>query len=372
MAGFSYSNQLNVGVWDNYFQLNQGSRIQAEYVWLGGDGEFRCKTKTLDSECKSISDYPIWNYDGSSTNQAPGSNSEVYLKPVAQFPDPWRKGNNVIVLCEAVLPVSDDSMEMKPHPTNTRDAAVKVFDAAKDHEPWYGIEQEYTLFYEDGTTPFGWPQNGYPTPQGQYYCSVGSGNAFGRRVADCHYRACLHMGINISGINAEVMAGQWEYQVGPCCGIESGDQLTMSRYVMHRVCEDFGLIVSFDPKPKAGDWNGAGCHTNYSTKAMRAEGGMTVIEEALKKLEAKHDLHIQMYGEGNDRRLTGLHETADMKTFSWGVADRGASIRVPKTTFIEKKGYLEDRRPASNMDPYVVTSLIAQTTILDDFSEKQE
>lgn len=372
MAGFSYSNQLNFGVYENYMKLDQGHTVQAEYVWRGGCGEFRCKTKSLDKEYKSAADYPIWNFDGSSTEQAPGNNSEVYLKPVCVFPDPWRGGKNVVVLCECVIPVSDESMDMIPHETNTRDAAVKLFEKVKDHKPWYGIEQEYTLFYEDGTTPFGWPQNGYPKPQGQYYCSVGSGNSFGRRVADAHYRTCLYMGITISGINGEVMAGQWEYQVGPCEGIQSGDHVLMSRYVMQRVCEDFGVIVSFDPKPIEGDWNGAGCHTNYSTLEMRSEGGYDKIEEALKKLQCKHKEHIAVYGKGNERRLTGKHETANIETFKWGVADRGASIRVPKTTFIEKRGYLEDRRPASNMDPYVVTALIARTTILDPCPDKEK
>lgn len=369
MPALNFSTQLDYGVFSTYNQLDTGSTYLAEYVWQGGNGEFRCKTKSMTSECKSASDYPIWNFDGSSTEQAPGNNSEVYLKPIAVYPDPFRNagikdGKNVLVLCECVLPKSDDSMVMKPHPTNTRAAAVELFDQVKEHEPWFGIEQEYTLFYEDGRTPFGWPEGGYPAPQGPYYCGAGSRSAYGRRIADAHYKACLYAGITIAGINAEVMAGQWEYQVGPCTGIDSGDHVTMSRYIMKRVTEDFGLVVSFDPKPIAGDWNGAGCHTNYSTKAMRAENGYTVIEEALKKLKIKHKEHIAAYGEGNDRRLTGLHETAKLGEFSWGVADRGKSVRVPKTTFIEKRGYLEDRRPASNMDPYVVTALIARTTIL--------
>lgn len=362
----SYSNQLNIDVFNNYATLDQGEFVLAEYVWIGGNGEFRCKTKTLENEYKNVSDYPIWNFDGSSTNQAPGDNSEVYIQPVAVFKDPFRKGNNVLVLCECVVPESDDSMTMQPHDSATRSAAVAIFEKVAAHEPWYGIEQEYTLFYEDGVTPFGWPVGGYPGPQGPYYCGAGTKSAYGRRVADSHYKACLYAGVTMSGINAEVMCGQWEYQVGPCEGIESGDQLTISRYIMKRVCEDFGVVVSFDPKPISGDWNGAGCHTNYSTKTMRDEGGYAEIEEALKKLKLKHKEHIKVYGVGNERRLTGHHETADINTFSWGVANRGASIRVPKTTFLEKKGYLEDRRPASNMDPYVVTSMIAETTILYD------
>ena len=214
-------------------------------------------------------------------------------------------------------------------------------------------------------TPYGWPKNGYPRPQGPFYCSAGAENAYGRRVADAHYRACLYAGVKVSGTNAEVMPGQWEYQVGPCVGITSGDDMTMSRYIMHRVCEDFGVVCSFDPKPIAGDWNGAGCHTNFSTKEMREDGGFAKIIEAVEKLGKKHLEHIAAYGEGNERRLTGAHETAPITKFSYGVAHRGASVRIPRQAKLEGKGYFEDRRPASNMDPYVVTAKIVKTCLLD-------
>lgn len=302
----------------------------------------------------------IWNYDGSSTGQAPGKDSEVYLKPVAMYPDPWRRGDNILVMCEACLPDGN----LTPIPTNTRNAAAKLFNSKLGEEPWFGIEQEYTLYHKNGKTPLGFPEEGYPRPQGPYYCSIGLENAFGRRVVEAHYRACLYAGVKISGINAEVMPGQWEYQVGPCTGIESGDQLWLSRYIMQRVCEDFGVRVSFDPKPVMGDWNGAGCHTNYSTKAMREAGGYEVIITAVEKLGQKHQEHIDVYGKGNERRLTGAHETAPIDKFSYGVANRGASIRIPRQAKLEGKGYFEDRRPASNMDPYVVTSKIFQTTCL--------
>merc|ERR1719469_443968 len=182
---------------------------------------------------------------------------------------------------------------------------------------------------------------------------------------EAHYEACLFAGIMIGGTNAEVMPGQWEYQVGPCVGIDSGDHLWMSRYIMIRVCEEQQVNVTFDPKPIPGDWNGAGCHTNYSTEAMRQEGGWSEIIKAIEKLEAKHVEHIQVYGTGNERRLTGAHETASIDKFSYGVANRGASVRIPRTAEAEGKGYFEDRRPASNMDPYLVTSKIFQTTCLD-------
>jgi glutamine synthetase len=355
---------LDVNVSAKYAGLDQRGKVLAEYVWIGGSGrpdDLRCKTKTLNKEVKSVDELPIWNYDGSSTGQAPGKDSEVYLKPVKIYPDPFRGGKNILVLCEACLPDG----KLTPIPTNTRNAAKAIFDQKKEEEPWYGIEQEYTLFHSDGVTPLGWPKNGYPGPQGPYYCSAGAQNAFGRRIVESHYKACLHAGLNISGINAEVMPGQWEYQIGPCTGIDSGDQVVLSRYLMLRVCEDYSVIVSFDPKPKSGDWNGAGCHTNYSTKAMREDDdGWEKIIEAIKKLGAKHTEHIAVYGKGNDRRLTGAHETAPITKFSYGVANRGASIRIPRQTKLDGKGYFEDRRPASNMDPYLVTSKIFHTTCL--------
>jgi glutamine synthetase len=354
---------LNPEVFNNYMSLPiTNGKVQAEYIWIGGSGQdLRGKTKTLDKKPTSVSELPIWNYDGSSTGQAPGKDSEVYLKPVAMYPDPFRRGDNVLVLCEACLPDGN----LTPIPTNTRNAAAKIMEAAKEHKPWFGIEQEYTLYNKNGKTPLGFPEDGFPRPQGPYYCSVGLENAYGRRVVEAHYRCCLYAGLNISGVNAEVMPGQWEYQIGPCEGISSGDQMWISRYLMQRVCEDFGVRVSFDPKPVTGDWNGAGCHTNYSTQRMREDGGFEAIIVAVEKLGKKHAEHIAVYGEGNARRLTGAHETAPIDQFSYGVANRGSSIRIPRQAKLENKGYFEDRRPASNMDPYVVTSKIVSTTIIE-------
>jgi glutamine synthetase len=231
---------------------------------------------------------------------------------------------------------------MVPIPTNTRRAAYEAFEKKKGEVPWFGLEQEYTLFHADKVTPLGWPKGGYPGPQGPYYCSVGTENAFGRLVMEAHYKCCLYAGVKISGVNGEVLPGQWEYQIGPCTGIESGDHSWMARFLMYRVAEDFGVCVSFDPKPIPGDWNGSGMHSNFSTAAMRAEGGYTAILGAIEKLSKKHHEHIAAYGEGNERRLTGRHETASISTFKYGVADRGASIRIPRDAEKEKKGYFED------------------------------
>merc|ERR1711904_90621 len=262
-----------------------------------GGLDIRSKTKTLDKKPSSPSELPIWNYDGSSTGQAPGKDSEVMLKPVAIFADPFRRGDNILVLCESVLPVT-----FAPIPTNTRTAAKAIFDKDLKLAPWFGIEQEYTLIKADGIKPLGFPEVGYPAPQGPYYCGAGFDSAMGRPVADAHYKACLFAGVKIAGINAEVMPGQWEYQIGPCEGIQSGDHMWVSRYLLNRCAEEFGLSVSFEPK-LFPDWNGSGCHTNFSTKTMR---------------------------EGT-----------------------------------KGKAYIEDRRPASNIDPYVVSSIIYDTTVLE-------
>lgn len=237
-------------------------------------------------------------------------------------------------------------------------------DAAKEHEPWFGLEQEYTLFDADGQV-FGWPKGGFPGPQGPYYCGVGAGKVFARDFIEAHYRACLYAGVTISGINAEVMPSQWEFQVGPCPGIDMGDHLWMARFLLLRIGEEWGIKPSFHPKPLKGDWNGAGCHSNYSTKAMRTPKiGMAAIEDAIKKLASRHTEHIAVYGEDNDLRLTGGHETGHIGAFSSGVANRGASIRIPRHVAQQGYGYLEDRRPASNIDPYRVTGIIVETTLL--------
>lgn len=365
------SNILDQQLYDRFKPLDQSGRVMAEYIWIGGTGEdIRGKTKTLSKVPKNVSECPIWNFDGSSTAQAPGHDSEVYLKPAAMYRDPFRGGDNLLVLCEAYAPPSVDEEgntdgKMEKIPTNTRHDCNEAMEAAKDQEPWFGIEQEYTLLDSTTLWPLGWPSNGYPKPQGPYYCSVGAGCAIGRDIVEAHYKACLYSGISISGVNAEVMPAQWEFQVGPCEGIQMGDQLWMARYLLLRVCEMYNVTCTFDPKPVPGDWNGAGGHCNYSNKATRTPGtGYEAIKEQIEKLKARHAVHIAGYGKGNDRRLTGLHETSSLETFEWGVADRGASIRVGRMVPVEKCGYYEDRRPASNLDPYVVTKLIVETTLL--------
>jgi glutamine synthetase len=326
---------------------------RAEYIWIDGTEPIplmRSKTKILKDD-----DQPgIWGFDGSSTNQAPGSNSDCVLKPGFICPDPIRKGPNVLVLCEVLLP---DTFE--PHTTNTRAACVATAEKYKAHEMLFGIEQEYT-FFKDGR-PLGFPANGYPAPQGPYYCGVGADEVYGRAIVEAHTTACIDAGLMISGTNAEVMPGQWEFQIGPNGPVDCADHIWMGRYLLYRVAEDFGVNASIVAKPMRGDWNGAGAHTNFSSKAMRA--GWDAIISACEALGApgKPAEHIKAYGVGTEDRLTGHHETAHWSEFKYGVSDRGASIRIPWQVGKDKKGYLEDRRPNANMDPYKVCGLITET-----------
>lgn len=351
-AHISYTENLM-----KYMKLDQKGSAMAEYIWIDAVGGVRSKSRTLPVPSKgdfTPEELPVWNFDGSSTEQAPGDNSDVYLRPVAVFPDPFRGVPNILVLAECW------NADGTPNKYNHRHECAKLMETHAEHQPWFGLEQEYTLFdMED--RPFGWPKNGFPAPQGPYYCGVGAGKVVCRDIVEAHYKACLYSGIKISGTNAEVMPAQWEFQVGPCEGIEMGDHLWMARFLLHRVSEEFGAKVSVAPKPIPGDWNGAGLHSNFSTKEMRVEGGMKHIEAAIKKLESRHKEHILVYGEGNDLRLTGKHETGAIDNFTYGVANRGASIRIPREAAAKGYGYFEDRRPASNADPYQITGIIMET-----------
>jgi glutamine synthetase len=336
-----------------------------EYVWLGGNNSLRSKTRVIETPINNIEDIPNWNYDGSSTEQANGKDSEVLIKPKALFRDPFRPSymKPLIIMCDTYKP------DGTPLSDNKRSWAESLFNQDLDQKPWFGIEQEYFLINKETGKPLGFPKDGFPNPQGQYYCSVGTENALGRAVAEGHLEACLQAGVKISGINAEVAPGQWEFQIGPSEGIDSGDHVWIARYLLLKVAEMHNLIVDLEPKPVKGDWNGSGCHTNYSTLDMR-EGtenktGLQVIEEAIEKLADKHNEHMAVYGEGNEERMTGKHETASYDKFTHGRANRGASVRIGNETIDNEKGYFEDRRPSSNMDPYLVTGIIFKTTCLD-------
>ena len=330
-----------------------------EYIWLDVNSKLRSKIRVCDA-VGSGELPPNWNYDGSSTGQAVGSHSEIILNPVAMYKNPFFKSSiSFLVMCQTFKP------DGTPLDNNHYNNAKKLFDMNLGAEPWFGIEQEYFIMNPHNNKPLGFDPL---KTQGQFYCSVGISNAFGRSVAEEHLEACIGAGLTISGINAEVAPGQWEYQIGPCTGIESGNQVWVSRYILEKITEKKGYNICLEPKPVKGDWNGSGCHTNYSTHCMRhgtpMVNGLEYIYNAIDKLGEKHMEHMEVYGKGNQERMTGVHETASYDTFSYGCGDRGASIRIGNETLQKKCGYLEDRRPASNMDPYLVTSKIFETTIL--------
>lgn len=333
----------------------------AEYVWIDGNVPtryLRSKARVIKlSKKPSLEDFPEWSFDGSSTNQAHGHDSDCLLKPVTFINDPLRGEGNYIVMTEVLNP------DGTPHESNSRSQLRDILDAgAAEQEPWVGFEQEYTLF--KNRQPLGWPEHGFPAPQGPYYCGVGADEVFGREVAEDHAEACLATPIMYYGMNAEVMPGQWEFQVGfrgddgePADALKVCDHTWLARWLLYRVSEKYDISVSTDNKPVKGDWNGAGMHTNFSTKATRdKKQGKAAIDAAIKALSGKHDEHIVLYGHGLADRLTGLHETCDISTFKAGVADRGCSIRIPQPVEIKGYGYFEDRRPGANADPYLVAA----------------
>jgi glutamine synthetase len=328
--------------------------IKAEYIWVDGSEPtktLRSKTRVLPSDAQ----LPEWGFDGSSTFQADGHASDLVLRPVVTTPDPIRGGGNKLVLCEVFNP------DGTPHRSNTRAPLRAVVDRNAQHDVWLGIEQEYTMFQKG--RPMGWPEGGYPAPQGPFYCGVGADEAFGRPVAERHLDMCIQAGLKIYGINAEVMPGQWEFQVGTGAALEVADHLEIARWLLFRVGEDFGVSMTLHPKPMRGDWNGAGAHTNFSTRSMRADGGIEHIHAAMRKLAGRHEEHIANYGHGIEQRLTGRHETCSYREFKYGTSDRGASIRIPLHVAQDGKGYFEDRRPCANVDPYVVARLLMETVL---------
>ena len=330
------------------------TKYKLEYIWLDGYMPVpNLRGKTLIKEYDSfptLEDLPDWGFDGSSTMQADGSNSDCILKPIRVFVDPARK-NGALVLCEVMNP------DGTPHASNKR---ATILD---DDGTWFGFEQEY-FFYKDGR-PLGFPEHGYPEPQGKYYTGVGykQVGSIARQIVEEHLDLCLECGINHEGINAEVAKGQWEFQIFGKGSKKAADEMWMARYLLERLTEKYGVDIEYHCKPLGNtDWNGSGMHANFSTEYLRTVGGKEYFEALMKAFEENLEDHIAVYGPDNHMRLTGKHETAPWNKFSYGVADRGASVRVPHS-FIKNdyKGYLEDRRPNSQGDPYQIASQILKT-----------
>ena len=328
-----------------------------EYVWIDGSSPWGIRSKIMvvpdfDHETDTA---PVWSFDGSSTCQASGDNSDCLLQPVRLYPHPY-VNDSFLVLCEVL------AHDSEAHSTNSRASFINCLQQNLEAEPWFGFEQEYSIIHHN--RPLGFPDQGFPGPQGIYYCSVGGDRSFGREISNSHLEACLYAGINICGTNAEVAPGQWEFQVGGpnVAADETCDDLWMARYLLLYTAEEAGLTVTFEPKCVPGDWNGAGCHTNFSTRVMRNAGGIEHIHEACNKLAERSEEHLAGYGSDIELRLTGEHETCSFREFKWGIADRTASIRIPRHVASDGHGYLEDRRPNANCDPYVVAKLMIETT----------
>jgi glutamine synthetase len=345
----------------------------AEYIWLDANKQFRSKTKVIpnffsgiySADKNDIHRCPKWEYDGSSTGQASGTSSEIILVPIFVCDNPLLQdsvkninSNHVImrklVLCETF------HIDGKPTPENTRHEAVTIFDGCVEHKPWFGLEQEYFIFHGES-----YPDEFYEIST--HYCGVGRQISH-RQLVEEHMAMCLTAGLNISGINAEVSKDQWEFQIGPSQGVRAADELMVARFLLERIAEKHKKTICYDPKPFA-HINGSGCHTNFSTKYMRDKGGIggaggiNEIHRVIQNMEKHHAEDIQHYGKDNDKRLSGIHETSSYDKFSWGVANRGASVRINNKTHRDGFGYFEDRRPAANMDPYLVTSTLMRRVI---------
>ncbi|HOY13540.1 MAG TPA: glutamine synthetase beta-grasp domain-containing protein [Saprospiraceae bacterium] len=330
------------------------SKIKLEYIWLDGyepTQSLRSKTKIVSDFSGKVADLENWSFDGSSTNQAPGGSSDCILKPVYCVPDPQRN-SAYLVMCEVLT--SDGT----PHPSNGR---ALIDD--DDNDFWFGFEQEYFLWDPETNKPLGFPANGYPAPQGPYYCSVGAQNSFGREIVEEHLDACLDAGLNVEGINAEVAAGQWEFQIFAKGAAQAGDEIWIARYLLERIGESYGVAINWHCKPLGElDWNGSGMHANFSNTLLRTAGDKAIFDKVCESFRPVVKEHIEVYGADNHLRLTGKHETASIHDFSYGLSDRGASIRIPIVAAQKGwKGYLEDRRPNSAADPYKVAARIIKT-----------
>ncbi|RXG12436.1 glutamine synthetase [Leeuwenhoekiella aestuarii] len=330
-------------------------KSKLEYLWLDGytpTANLRSKTKVEDDFSGKLEDCPVWSFDGSSTKQAEGGSSDCLLKPVAIYPDPARR-DGYLVMTEVL------NADGTPHESNAR-ATI----ADQDDDFWFGFEQEYFIMDKETQLPLGFPVGGYPGPQGMYYCSVGGKNTHGRAFVEEHADLCIDAGLNFEGINQEVASGQWEFQLFAKGAKKAGDEIWVARYLLQRLTEDYGYYIEYHPKPIKGDWNGSGMHANFSNTTLRTAGSKEVYDTICEAFRPVTKEHIEVYGEFNDQRLTGKHETASIHDFSYGISDRGASIRIPIIT-VEKgyKGWLEDRRPASNADPYKVAGRIVKTVL---------
>ncbi|XP_063532310.1 glutamine synthetase 2 cytoplasmic-like [Cydia strobilella] len=337
--------------------------ILASYVWVDSSGiDLRSKDRTFGYVPKTPKDLPIWYFDGSNTGQASADNADTFIFPQRIYHDPFRRGSHIMVLADTY------QHDYQPTASNRRKACMLSCEKTDVEEPWFGFNQEFFLTTTDNR-PLGWPPGGFPSPPGPYYCAIGANRIVARDLMEAFYRCCLYAGVSLNGINPGTTPSQWNFQVGPSPGICSADDLWMARYILARLAEEYGTVACFDPQP-VPDWPGNGTFCYFSTKDMREEDGILVIERAIDKMSRRHGVHINEYdannGADNVKRLTGKHNISHIKDFTAGVANRSCSVRIPRQVAEDKKGYLEDRRPAANADPYRVINIMLRTCIMDE------
>ena len=334
-----------------------------EYIWIDANNHFRSKTRLItNSLIINLSSVPNWNYNGSSTGQTDSDNSEVTLIPVFLCPDPFRLQNHKLVYC---ITYHDG----KALENNYYNKAINIFDTVSVgfYKPWFGMEQEFFIMDKISKMPVEYSKN---NKQGKYYCNIDECPKVERKIMEEFLSKAIDANLNICGINAEAAQGQWEFQIGPCLGIEIGNHMMIARYILCRVAHEHHCTIDFSPKPLGNDWNGSGCHINYSTFHTRSgnqdknQTGLDVIHDYIKSLEKVHHEMIQCYGKDNELRMTGHHETASISDFSHSVGGTTTSIRIGKNVEKNKYGYFEDRRPAANCDPYLVSCLLFYHTCI--------
>ncbi|KAJ8321547.1 hypothetical protein KUTeg_000903 [Tegillarca granosa] len=339
-------------------------KVLVEYVFLNHTRHrVHSKTRVLDYEPQKAEDCPLWDVYMFKTFEGVEPRKEMILKPVAMYRDPFRRGRNKIALCELW-----ETME-KPAGVNTRRSCAELLKKVEEEGVWFGMEQEYFIMGDNGL-PLNWDKD----PKAinlNFHTGVGLCKTAGyeRELAEFHFQACLYAGLKMYGINREDSPSQWEYQIGPCEGIDLADQIVISRYLLWRTGEFYGVEISMDTKPAVSPENAPnqsnGGHMNFSTTRMRKEGGIKYINEAVEILRnspqvmSHYDLHG---GKDNAKRLTNAYFVPGMD-FTTGIGDKYSSVRIPTLVALQGKGYLEDRRPCANADPYEVCETLTRTLL---------
>ena len=321
-----------------------------EYIWLDCNNNYRSKIKIVNETVTKLEQVPKWNYDGSSTGQATLEHSEVELVPLKIYKHKYDKSFPILVLCDTYNP--------KTNEVSSYIKAKIVFDKYINEIPMFGLEQEFFMFDYRSNTILDC-ENGYES--GKNYCGNGKQCSKTRHYLVGVLYLCLNLDIKLTGMNYEVAPGQAEFQV--CnIGIDACFDLLMLRFILIRVGESYNIKPNWEPKPLKEE-NGSGCHINFSTDKMRKtileKNLLSIIKDMCLKLKKTHDYFInEVYGNDNKKRLTGTCETSSYKEFTVKHGSRGASIRIPKNG-----NYFEDRRPGSNIDPYLACSELLKTCV---------